>query len=101
VKRGSEISDNPEVWDIAEFFILRGCRRHRIGTLAAQEVCGRFPGLWEVRVMQSNPSAISFWCRAISDFMGESIERGRVGNDVTFWQLYCFKLEQINAGGGV
>jgi hypothetical protein len=39
VKRGSEISDRQEVWDMAEFFILRGCRRHRIGGVEA------FPGI--------------------------------------------------------
>jgi predicted acetyltransferase len=65
VKRGSEISDSQEVWDMAEFFILRGWRRHRLGTLAAQAVWRRFLGPWEVRVMQSNPSAILFWTRAI------------------------------------
>ena len=73
VKRGSEISDSQEVWDMAEFFVLRGFRRHRIGTLAVQEVWRRFPGLWEVQVMQSNPSATSFWKRAISDFIREWI----------------------------
>ena len=94
VKRGSEISDRQEVWDMAEFFILRGCRRQRIGTLAAQEVWRRFPGLWEVRVMQSNPSAISFWTRAISDFIHESIQPVRIEKDGRSWQLYSFKSEQ-------
>ena len=94
VKRGSEISDSQEVWDMAEFFVLRGCRRHRIGTLAAQEVWRRFPGLWEVRVMQSNPSAISFWKRAISDFIRESIQPVRIEKDGRSWQLYSFKSER-------
>ena len=93
VKRGSEISDSQEVWNMAEFFVLRGCRRHGIGTLAAQEVWRRFPGLWEVRVMQSNPSATSFWKRAISDFTGESIQPVRIEKDAKFWQLYSFKSE--------
>ena len=42
VKRGSQIQDNQEVWDMAEFFVLRGCRRHQVGTLAAHEVWRRF-----------------------------------------------------------
>src|ERR1700761_40833 len=33
VKRGSEVSADLTVWDMAEFFILRGCRRRGIGTL--------------------------------------------------------------------
>ena len=94
VKRGSEISDNQEVWDMAEFFVLRGFRRHRIGTLAAQEVWRRFPGVWEVRVMQSNPSGIAFWKRAISDFIRESIQPVRIEKDGRSWQLYSFKSER-------
>jgi predicted acetyltransferase len=91
VKRGSEISDDQEVWDMAEFFILRGCRRHRVGTLAAQEVWRRFPGLWEVRVMQSNHSAISFWNRTISEFIRELIQPVRIEKDGKSWQLYSFQ----------
>jgi predicted acetyltransferase len=94
VKRGSEMSGNQEVWDMAEFFVLRGCRRHRIGTLAAQQVWRRFPGLWEVRVMQSNPSAIFFWNLAISDFTGETIQPLRIEKDGRSWQVYSFKSER-------
>jgi len=91
VKMGSEISDNQEVWDMAEFFVLRGYRRHRIGTLAAQEVWRRFPGLWEVRVMRSNPPAISCWNRAISTFIRDSIQPVGIEKDGRSWQLYSFK----------
>jgi predicted acetyltransferase len=94
VKRGSEISGNQEVWDMAEFFVLRGCRRNRIGTLAAQQMWRRFPGPWEVRVMQSNPSAIFFWNQAISDFIGESIQPVCIEKDGRSWQVYSFKSER-------
>jgi predicted acetyltransferase len=94
VKRGSEISDNQDVWDMAEFFVLRGCRRRRIETLAAQEVWRRFPGFWEVRVMQSNPSATFFWKRAISDFIRAAIQPVRIEKNGRSWQLYSFKSEQ-------
>jgi predicted acetyltransferase len=53
VKKGSEISGNDTVWDMAEFFVIRGYRRHGIGTLIAHEVWKRFSGKWEVRVMTS------------------------------------------------
>jgi predicted acetyltransferase len=94
VKRGSEISDNQEVWDMAEFFVLRGCRRRRIGTLAAQEVWRRFPGLWEIQVMQSNPSATFFWKHAISEYVRESIQPVRIEKDGRSWQLYSFQSGQ-------
>jgi predicted acetyltransferase len=61
VKRGSEFSGDPTVWDIAEFCVLRVCRRRGIGTHVAHLVWRRFPGWWEVRVMQANVSAQYFW----------------------------------------
>src|SRR5579863_2408117 len=42
------------VWDMAEFFVVRGWRRCGMGTQAAHEVWERFPGMWEVRVVQAN-----------------------------------------------
>ena len=67
VKKGSEISRNEKVWDMAEFFVLRGYRRRGIGTRVAHEVWRRFPGLWEVRVMEANVSAHYFWARLSPD----------------------------------
>lgn len=79
-------------WDMAEFFILRGCRRHGIGTRVAHEVWKRFPGLWEVRVMQKNTSAHHFWAGAIEGFVGEAVrpvdfEKG--GVSWTFFSFNC------------
>jgi predicted acetyltransferase len=93
VKRGSEVSGNLAVWDMAEFFILRGYRKRGIGTQAAHEVWRRFPGPWEVRVMQSNLSAHLFWDRAISDFTGEAIHPVSAEKDGKHWNLYSFNSE--------
>jgi predicted acetyltransferase len=91
VKRGSEVSGNETVWDMAEFFVLRGYRRRGIGTHVAHEVWRRFPGKWEVRVMQSNISAQHFWARAISIFMGEAVQAVRVEHDGKCWKLFSFE----------
>jgi predicted acetyltransferase len=73
VKRGSEISGNQTVWDMAEFFVLRGCRRRGSGTLAAQAVWRGFPGPWEVRVMQSNVLARLFCKQPLNSDNAEPI----------------------------
>jgi predicted acetyltransferase len=88
VKRGSEFSGNKTVWDMAEFFVVRGCRRHGVGTYVAQEVWKRFPGTWEVRVMQSNIPAYHFWVSAISMFMGKAIQPVSVEKDGECWKLF-------------
>jgi predicted acetyltransferase len=91
VRSGSQISGNKTVWDMAEFFILRGCRRRGIGTAAAREVWRRFPGAWEVRVMRSNRPARDFWERAISAFIGEPSHSVYVEKDGRYWQLFSFE----------
>jgi predicted acetyltransferase len=90
VKRGSDVSGNEAVWDMAEFFILRGVRRRGIGTQVAHEVWRRFPGMWEVRVMQENVLAQGFWARSISLFTGEAIRPVLVENAGKFWNLFSF-----------
>src|SRR5882672_3536388 len=67
VKNGSDVSGNTTVWDMAEFFVIRGYRRRGIGTQIAHEVWKRFPGAWEVRVMESNIPAYHFWAVPYQD----------------------------------
>jgi predicted acetyltransferase len=38
VQKGSPIDDNPEIWDITEFFLMRKFRQKGIGELVAREI---------------------------------------------------------------
>jgi predicted acetyltransferase len=95
VKRGSEISGNETVWDMAEFFILRGHRRSGVGTTAAHEVWKRFPGQWEVRVMESNHAASHFWQRAVMEFVGKPIQSALIEKNGRLWHLFSFESRHI------
>jgi len=95
VKGGSEVSGNAAVWDMAEFFVIRGYRRRGIGTQIAHEVWRRLPGTWEVRVMQSNMSAYHFWARAISMLTGEAIHPVRIEKGGKPWILFSFQSKQV------
>jgi predicted acetyltransferase len=90
IKKGSEVSGNENVWDLAEFFILRGFRRRGIGTLAAHQLWRQFPGSWEVRVMQLNVAAQRFWTRVISGFVGEALHSVPFEKDGEKWMLFSF-----------
>ena len=94
VKRGSEISGDEMVWDVVEFFVLRGYRRRGIGTRIAHEVWRRFPGQWEVRVMESNLVARDFWAHAISTLTGQAIKPVRVEKDGQSWTLFSFESKR-------
>ena len=97
VKNGSGVLDNlgnssdGPVWDMAEFFILRGFRRRGIGTQAAHEVWRRFPGAWEVRVMKTNVSARLFWAEAISKFVGQLVDPADFENCGEHWSVFSFE----------
>jgi predicted acetyltransferase len=90
VKRISDISSNELIWDMAEFFVLRGYRRHGVGTVAALQVWRRFPGLWQVRVMQSNRDAHRFWYNAIAAFTRQEIESVVVEKNGKLWHYFLF-----------
>jgi len=90
VKRGSEISGDVTVWDMAEFFVLRGYRRHGIGTEAAHQVWRQLPGRWEIRVMESNVAALGFWVDAIAKFAGEAIRPTRIARGTECWHVFSF-----------
>ncbi len=91
VKQGAEISGNAGIWDMAEFFILRGHRRRGVGVAVAHEVWRRIPGRWEVRVMESNQGACGFWERAVAEFAGLKIESSRVEKNGVQWRVFWFE----------
>jgi predicted acetyltransferase len=87
VKKGSEISGEDDVWDMAEFFVIRGCRRRGIGTKVAHDVWNRLPGRWEVRVLHSNVSAQQFWAKAVATFAGHFIAPVRIQKSGECWNV--------------
>jgi predicted acetyltransferase len=94
VKRGSEVSGKEDVWDMAEFFVMRRYRKRGIGTEVAHEVWRRFPGVWEVRVMQSNHPAAEFWRRSITKFIGKAIRSVCIEKDGASWHLFTFDTKR-------
>ncbi len=94
VRRGSAITNDTDVWDMAEFFIVRGYRRVGIGTKVANEVWEKFPGRWEVRVRERNQKAMKFWARAISEFLGEELDSVPFDKNDEDWQVFSFESKR-------
>jgi predicted acetyltransferase len=95
VKLGSEVTGNLAAWDMAEFFILRGHRGRGAGIAAAHQVWARFPGPWEVRVMQANTLALRFWTKAVAQFTGQSAVPDCIDHDGKQWSLFTFESTPI------
>jgi predicted acetyltransferase len=90
IKRGSEISGSEEVWDMAEFFILRGYRRRGLGAEVATKVWRSYPGRWEVRVMAKNAAAVQFWNTAVARFTGQEARSVRLEIGGQAWHVFSF-----------
>lgn len=95
--RGSPVSADPEVLDIAEFFILRGVRRSGVGRRAARLLWDRLSGLWTVRVSERNLGALPFWSRVITEYSaGCAVQTERPGKPYA-WRVFSF---EANAASG-
>jgi predicted acetyltransferase len=94
VRKGSRISGNTDVWDMAEFFVVRGHRRRGVGKQAAGTVWRQFPGEWEIRVIEANLSAVHFWAEAIKLFTGRAIAPSRFDKNGVVWLLFRFDAQQ-------
>lgn len=85
------VSGNEPVRDMTEFFIARGFRRRGIGTTVTRKLWERFPGRWEIRVMEANTVAHHFWHKAITEFTGSEIESLRTEKGRQTWRLFSFE----------
>ena len=82
---------------MAEFFVLKKYRRQGLGTVAAQHVINRFPGKWEIRILDENQLAIQFWRQVINKLTaGQFVERTP---DPQLWRgpVFSFKSGTVES----
>ena len=91
VQKGSPISEDKEIFDIAEFFIMRKYKRKKIGTTVAIKVWEKFKGTWQVRVLIENKIACAFWLNAIKEFTGSIPLGDEVKIKDSEWFVYRFE----------
>ena len=90
VTRGSPATEDPEVFDVAEFFVIRSQRRHGVGRRAAILLWKRLPGRWIVRVSEGTPGALPFWTGVIAEVtQGACTEATRPGSPHA-WRVFSF-----------
>ena len=79
---------------MADFFILRRYRRYGVGTEAARQIWSRYPGPWEVRVMEANKAAHEFWACAVKGVLNQEISPTRVPIADRIWFVFAFDSAQ-------
>lgn len=93
VTRGSPATEEPDVYDIAEFFVLRSFRRAGVGRRAALLLWKELTGAWTVRCSEANPSALTFWSRLITELTrGAATVSARPGKTSQF-RVFRFDVE--------
>lgn len=83
--KGSPVTDDPEVWDISEFFIMKNYRRQGVGTQVVHDLWRRFPGDWQVRVLPENHAACEFWSNVIKTYTHDQAEKNQVKVNSDDW----------------
>lgn len=73
IQKGSPIDKEPDVWDVAEYFIMRKFRKKGIGQVVAHQLWTQYRGIWQVRVWDNNKIAHAFWNNVIQKFVNEPI----------------------------
>ncbi len=95
----SRLTGDPDVADVAEFFVLRRYRRQGVGLAAATAAFALFPRRWEVRQAVQNAAATAFWRRAIEQFTsGDYVET--LVDDVR-WRGPVQRFDARVAGSGL
>lgn len=91
-QRGSPLSDDPDVFDVAEFFVLRSERRSGVGARAARLLWQRLPGRWIVRVAEGNRSGLPFWTSVIRSYAGDVASQSLRGEQSRF-RVFSFDTQ--------
>jgi len=90
VTRGSPASEDPNAFDVAEFFVVRRHRRSGVGRHAAFLLWNRLGGRWTVRVSEANHRGRSFWASTIAEYTsGRFVETTRPGSPHA-WRVFSF-----------
>jgi predicted acetyltransferase len=96
VTRGSPASDDPDDFDVAEFFVVRRHRRSGVGRQAAFLLWDGFAVHWIVRVSEGNHSGRHFWASVIAEYTsGALVETTRPGSPHA-WRVFSFNSENRN-----
>ena len=91
VTRGSPVVEDPDVFDVAEFFVIRRYRRSRVGRRAAFLLWRRLPGKWTVRVSEGNSGALAFWSEVIAELTHGSATVSMRPGQPNSWRVFSFE----------
>lgn len=90
VTRGSPAATDPNVLDVAEYFVLRRFRGCGVGRAAARLLWDRMPGTWTVRAANVNPDAVAFWRRVVAGYTNDTATETERRDGKKNWVVFSF-----------
>ena len=90
VTLGSPATPEPDVYDLAEFFVLRGYRRTGVGRRAAALLWKELPGQWTVRSSEANPAALTFWSDVVAAYTNGSAKTSSWSGKTSEFRVFRF-----------
>jgi predicted acetyltransferase len=91
-KRGSPVSQDPDVLDVVEFFVLRQHRRGGVGRAAALQLWQQLPGSWTVRVSEGNLGALDFWSGVVAEATDGAATESSHPGPLHRWRVFAFDV---------
>lgn len=90
VSKGSQVGGGAHVYDMAEFFVAPAFRKRGVGAAAAKAIWKRFAGEWEVRVLEANAPALTFWRTAVGSFVESHGDVAWIDSKRRPWRVLSF-----------
>jgi predicted acetyltransferase len=88
--RGSPAAADPQVMDVAEFFVLRRYRRRGFGQGAVRLLWKRLPGRWTVRVAEGNSVGLAFWASLLAAQAHAGVTESVRQSGSMSWRVFTF-----------
>ena len=90
VTQGSWVTNDPDAFNMAEFFVARRYRREGVGRHAANELWRRLAGRWTVRVSEGNRSGFSFWSGIVHERFARGLTEFSQPGEPYPWRVFAF-----------
>ena len=88
--RGSPVTDDPDVLDVAEFYVRTTERRAGVARRAARLLWDRLPGRWTVRVAEANGAGLAFWDAVVRDYTRGAFDVGTHAGPTQAFRVFAF-----------
>lgn len=94
INLASQIDNDQDTRDVAEFFVMPNYRHHGIGEIMAIEIFNRYPGKWEVRQLYQAKKARQFWLKIVDGYTAGKFTELEYNDHVWHGYLQKFTLKR-------